>query len=67
MVYPPVTPLIARVSLALFGASMIGLRFFAALAVGIAMVLTGLMAREIGGGRRAQLVAAWGAIFAGPQ
>ena len=49
VVYPPVTPFIARVSLTLFGASMIGLRFFAALAVGIAMVLTGLMARELGG------------------
>ena len=66
VVYPPVTPLIARVSLALFGASMIGLRFFAALGVGIAMVLTGLMAREIGGGRRAQLVAAWAVAIAAP-
>ena len=64
--YPPVTPFIARVSLTLFGASMIGLRFFAALAVGIAMVLTGLMAREIGGRRPAQLVAAWAAAIAGP-
>src|ERR1700751_1835860 len=49
VVYPPVTPFIARVSLTLFGASMMGLRLFAARAVGIAMVLTGLMAREIGG------------------
>ena len=64
--YPPVTPFIARVSLTLFGASMIGLRFFAALAVGIAMVLTGLMARELGGRRPAQLVAAWAAATAGP-
>src|SRR5215470_7183509 len=66
VVYPPLTPFIARVSLTLFGASMIGLRFFAALAVGIAMVLTGLMAREIGGRRPAQLVAAWAAVIAGP-
>jgi hypothetical protein len=43
-----------------------GLRLFAALAVGIAMVLTGLMAREIGGRRPAQLVAAWAAATAGP-
>src|SRR5262249_22208973 len=63
---PPVTPFIARVSLTLFGASMIGLRFFAALAVSIAMVLTGLMAREIGGRRPAQLVAAWAAVIVGP-
>src|SRR5499427_10179177 len=48
VVYPPITPFVARVSLVLFGASMIGLRFFAALAVGIAMALTGLMARELG-------------------
>jgi hypothetical protein len=66
VVYPPVTPFIARVSLTLFGPSMIGLRFFAALAVGIAMVLTGLMAREIGGRRPAQLVAAWAAMIAAP-
>src|SRR5215468_10657017 len=66
VVYPPVTPFIARVSLTLFGASMIGLRFFAAMAVGIAMVLTGLMAREVGGKRPAQLVAAWAAATAAP-
>jgi Dolichyl-phosphate-mannose-protein mannosyltransferase len=66
VVYPPVTPFIARVSLTLFGTSMIGLRFFAVLAVGIAMVLTGLMARELGGKRSAQLVAAWAAVTAGP-
>jgi 4-amino-4-deoxy-L-arabinose transferase-like glycosyltransferase len=30
------------------------------------MVLTGLMAREIGGGRRAQLVAAWAVAIAAP-
>jgi uncharacterized membrane protein len=64
--YPPITPFVARVSLTLFGESMIGLRLFAALAVGIAMVLAGLMAREIGGRRPAQLVAAWAAAIAGP-
>ncbi|MDQ2839545.1 MAG: glycosyltransferase family 39 protein [Acidobacteriota bacterium] len=66
VVYPPITPFLARVSMAHFAASMIGLRLFAALAVGIAMVLTGLMAREIGGRRPAQLVAAWAAAIAGP-
>jgi Dolichyl-phosphate-mannose-protein mannosyltransferase len=66
VVYPPITPFLARVSMTLFGASMIGLRLFAALAVGIAMVLTGLMARELGGSRPAQLVAAWAAAIAGP-
>jgi 4-amino-4-deoxy-L-arabinose transferase-like glycosyltransferase len=66
VVYTPITPCVARVSLTFFGASMIGLRLFAALAVGISMVLTGLMAREIGGRRPAQLVAAWAAAIAGP-
>jgi hypothetical protein len=66
VVYPSITPFIARVALTLFGPSMIGLRFFGALAAGIAMVLTGLMAREIGGKRPAQLVAAWAAAIAGP-
>src|ERR1700728_1072985 len=66
VVYPPITPFLARVSMTLFGASMIGLRLFAALAVASAMVLTGLMAREIGGRRPAQLVAAWAAAIAGP-
>ena len=58
VVYPPVTPLIARLSLALFGPSLVALRFFAALAQGIAIVLTGLMAREMGGARSTQLAAA---------
>jgi hypothetical protein len=55
--YPPVTPFIARVALELFGPSLAGLRFFAALAQAAALVLTGLMARQLGGGRRAQIVA----------
>jgi len=66
VVYPPFTPFIARVALTLFCTSLIGLRFFAALAPAIAMVLTGLMAREMGGKRTAQLVAAWAAAIAGP-
>jgi hypothetical protein len=33
--YPPVTPFIARVALELFGTSMVGLRFFVALALSI--------------------------------
>src|ERR1700733_3532648 len=56
--YPPVTPAIARLAFALFGNSLAGLRFFAALAQGAAIVLTGLMTRELGGKRAAQMVAA---------
>jgi len=33
--YPPLTPFIGRVALELFGTSLAGLRFFAALAQGI--------------------------------
>jgi hypothetical protein len=56
--YPPFTPFMARVALVFFGPSLVGLRFFSALAQSIAMVLAGLMARELGGKRLAQLVAA---------
>ncbi len=56
--YPPVTPFIARVAFALFGPSLVGLRFFASLAQAIAIVLTGWMARELGGKRAAQVAAA---------
>ncbi len=56
--YPPFTPFVARVAFELFGASVTGLRFFSALAQSIAMVLAGLIAREMGGGRNAQVLAA---------
>src|SRR6478735_10163775 len=56
--YPPVTPFFGWLSLQLFGTSLSGFRFFASLAGGVAIVLTGLMARELGCGRGAQLFAA---------
>ena len=58
VVYPPFEPFLARVSLILFGPSLLGPRSFAALAQTIAMVVAGLMARELGGKRAAQLLAA---------
>ena len=60
--YPPVTPFFGRLSLELFGTSIRGFRFFAGLAQAIAVVLTGLMARDMGGRRGAQLVAAVAAV-----
>ncbi|PYX35020.1 MAG: hypothetical protein DMG81_18980 [Acidobacteria bacterium] len=60
--YPPVTPFFGRISLELFGTSLRGFRFFAAIAEAAAVVLTGLMARELGGSRWAQLVAATAAV-----
>jgi Dolichyl-phosphate-mannose-protein mannosyltransferase len=56
--YPPLTPFVARIAMALFGTAPAGVRFFTALAQCAAMVVAGLMARELGGGRRAQIVAA---------
>ena len=58
--YPPVTPLIGRVALVLFGPSLVGMRFFSALAQSIAMVLAGLITRELDGTRLAQIVTAAG-------
>ncbi len=60
--YPPVTPFFGRISLILFGTSLRGFRFFAGVAQAIAVVLTGLMARDMGGRRGAQLVAAVAAV-----
>jgi 4-amino-4-deoxy-L-arabinose transferase-like glycosyltransferase len=58
VVYPPITPLIGRLELILFGTSLVGFRVFAALAVSIIMVLAGLIARELGAKRHVQLLAA---------
>jgi 4-amino-4-deoxy-L-arabinose transferase-like glycosyltransferase len=65
VVYPPVTAFLARIELALFGTSLIGFRFFAAIACGLVAVLTGLMARAMGGGRQAMLVSAFAASIGG--
>ena len=58
VVYPPITPLIGRLELTLFGTSLVGFRFFAAMAVSAVMVLTGLMAKELDGNRHVQVLAA---------
>jgi len=55
---PVLTPLFAWASLKLFGVSLLGLRMWAALAAWATVVVSGLIAREFGGSRRAQLVAA---------
>jgi hypothetical protein len=59
--YPPLTPFLGRIELELFGTSLVGFRFFSALAQSIVMVIAGLMAKELGGSRRAQVFAALGA------
>ena len=60
--YPPVTPFFGWISLCLFGTSLTGFRFFAALAASGGVVMTGLLARELGGGRGAMLLAALAAM-----
>ena len=66
VLYPPVTPFLARIELALFGTSLVGFRFFPAVASGLVTVLTGLTARAMGGGRQAMLASAFAASIAGP-
>jgi hypothetical protein len=60
--HPPLTPLVARASRLLFGDSLLGLRVFPALAGAATVVLAGLIARKLGGGRRAQILAAVSAL-----
>ena len=55
---PPLTPLIARVMDMLLPGSLTGLRLPSVLASALVVLLTGLLAREMGGERRAQLLAA---------
>ncbi len=56
--YPPLTPFVERVGLSIFGLSMVGLRLFSVITQAFAVIVTGLMARELGGGRLAQVAAA---------
>lgn len=58
--YPPLTPFLASIELKLFDTSLVGFRFFSALSQSIVMVIAGLMAKELGGSRRAQILAAFG-------
>jgi hypothetical protein len=55
---PILVPLLARASLSLFGVWLPGLRLWSALAVAATVVIAGLLGRELGGRRRAQVLAA---------
>ncbi|HTX26485.1 MAG TPA: glycosyltransferase family 39 protein [Streptosporangiaceae bacterium] len=61
---PVLAPLLAWVSLKLFGVSLPGLRVWPSLAAWATVVVGGLTAREFGGARRAQLLAAAGTAMA---
>jgi Dolichyl-phosphate-mannose-protein mannosyltransferase len=56
--YPPLTPFVERISMAVFGLNMVGLRLASVLAQASAVIITGLTARELGGGRLSQTIAA---------
>lgn len=58
---PPLTPMIAKLSIALFGDNVAALRVVPALAMAVTVVLVAMTSRELGGGRGAQLLAAFGA------
>ncbi|GLX00748.1 glycosyltransferase family 39 protein [Microtetraspora sp. NBRC 16547] len=57
---PPLTPLVARISTALFGDTVAALRVVPALLTGVLVVLVACVARELGGSRTAQILAAAG-------
>jgi uncharacterized membrane protein len=59
--YPPLVPLLARLDQALFPGSLVALRALPALAGAAIVVLTALIARELGASPRAQ---AWAALMA---
>src|SRR5947209_9113102 len=56
--YPPPTPFVERVSMSIFGLSLVGLRMASVIAQAILVVVAGLIARELGGRRLAQVTAA---------
>ena len=56
--YPPFTPFVEHIGLAIFGLSLVGLRLFSVIAQAVVVYVSGLMARELGGGRLAQVTAA---------
>jgi hypothetical protein len=56
--YPPFTPFVERISLEIFGLSLVGLRLASVIAAAAVIVVSGLMARELGGGRLAQVTTA---------
>src|SRR5512146_1343279 len=56
--YPPLTPFLGRIELELFGAMPRAFRLLASLAQALAIVITSMIAKRLGGGRAAQWIAA---------
>ncbi len=62
--HAPLAPLLARLSRALLGDSLSALRFLPALAASAKVFLAGWLARELGGGKYAQFLAAFCVLLA---
>src|SRR6476620_1437050 len=62
---PPLTPLLSAASVALLGVSPTAVRVLPAIEMGLIVVLTALIARDLGGSRRAQALAAITAALSG--
>ncbi len=62
---PPLTPLLARLSSAVTGDRVVGLRVLPALALAAIVLLTAAMSRRLGAGRTGQLLAALAAATCG--
>jgi hypothetical protein len=62
---PPLTPLLSAASVALFGVSPTAARLLPALEMGLIVVLIALIVRDLGGSRRAQVLAAITAALSG--
>jgi hypothetical protein len=60
--HPPLVPLVARLTDAVDGHTVVGLRAVAALIAGWLVVAGALIARELGGSRRAQVMAAFAVL-----
>jgi 4-amino-4-deoxy-L-arabinose transferase-like glycosyltransferase len=56
--YPPLTPAVAWLEMQVFGTTPFSIRLLSALTMSGVVVLAGVMARALGGGRQAQVVAA---------
>jgi len=62
---PALTPLIARISAALTGNTLVGLRLVPAIGLGVLVVVTAAISRLLGAGRTGQLLAALAAATCG--
>jgi hypothetical protein len=63
--YPPFTPFIERIGLSIFGLSLVGLRLFSVIAQAVVIFVCGLMARDLGGNRLAQITTAFSVGLSG--